>query len=338
MSYLYVFGPVLSGRLGRSLGLDLLGRKICSFDCLYCEVGPNPERTLERRAYVPTEAVLEELTRWRREHPGPLDYVTLAGQGEPCLHSELGLLLAEVGRILPGVPRAVLTNSSLLGDAQVRRELALAEAVLPSLDSLVPEEFMRLNRPHKDVTLERLAEDLLTFRSEYQGRLFLEVFLSRGCNDSEENLARLRDYVPRLAPDRVDVVTLSRPGAYATGRAAEPAVLERFRSVLGPLAEKCSVSGSKDNSAIAMGRALVHEEEAHAGSRSGLREAIQAEAQTGGLNDEVYQSLRRRPQTAAQLAVALGRSESAVAEALQELQHRGLLLTLPGTPRFYKAG
>ena len=325
MSYRFVFGPVLSSRLGRSLGLDLLEKKICSFDCLYCEVGPTPERTVKRGVYAPTELLLRELAHWREHHEITPDYVTLGGSGEPCLHSEMGRIITEVRNIVPGVPVAVLTNASLMSDPQVRRELALADAVLPSLDTLVPKEFQRCNRPHPDISLQDIKDGLLAFRNEFKGRIFLEVLLCAQLNDSNENLALLREFVRQLQPDRVDVTTLSRPGAYAGGKAADAATLQRFRQVLEPLAH-----GADAQRTIASGNTLVHNGDSN--------ETSAPEAQ---LAEEVYQSLRRRPQTVEQLAHALQAPGTGIENALSLLRGTGRVVALHAAPQsepvFYKA-
>lgn len=328
MSYSHVFGPVISSRLGRSLGLDLLvqegGEKICSFDCVYCEVGPNPQRTVQRARHASPEAILEELAHWREHHATPLDHVTLGGSGEPCLHSDMGEIISRVRRVLPETPVAVLTNSSMLHDAQVRKELALADVVLPSLDSLVPAEFARVNRPHPSVDIQTLAGSLLQFRREFTGRLYLEVLLCKGVNDSEENLALLQEYVATLGPDRVDVVTLSRPGAYAKAQAADAATLARFRQVLEPLAR---------------GESRLQERTAEQDQQGQARQG--QEQGNEELAEEVYQSLRRRPQTAPQLAEALHASPLDVNAALGLLKRENRLLALsPASqqePVFYKA-
>ena len=225
----YVFGPVMSGRLGRSLGLDLLGRRVCSMNCVYCESGPLQTLTLTRKPYVPADELLAELAAWEarrlaRGEPRP-DVVTLGGLGEPTLNSDLPAIIAGVRKILPGVPVAVLTNASLMTDPQVRRELAEADIVLPSLDSLEPGEFGRVNRPHRGVDPAAVARGILEFRGHFGGRLWLEILLVAGVNDSAENLARLTGFCRELGPDRVDVVTLTRPGTEADARAVDTATL-----------------------------------------------------------------------------------------------------------------
>jgi wyosine [tRNA(Phe)-imidazoG37] synthetase (radical SAM superfamily) len=316
-SYRYVFGPVLSGRLGRSLGLDLLGFRVCSMNCVYCESGPLTRLTLERARYVPAAELLAELSRWEaaRQASGQAlpDVVTLGGLGEPTLNSDLPAIIDGVRRILPGVPVAVLTNSSLMTDPQVRAELAGADMLLPSLDSLVPEEFAAVNRAHPGLNPRDIADGILTFQENSRAagedsqarhsKLFLEILLVAGVNDSERNLELLAEYCNRLQPDRVDVVTLSRPGTQPSAQAVDAATLAHWRERLGGLA------GSSDGARLA-------------------ERGKNGQERVGGMGpDEIrprlLASLARRPQTGAQLAEALLVDQGAVSTALAELLSAG---------------
>jgi wyosine [tRNA(Phe)-imidazoG37] synthetase (radical SAM superfamily) len=309
-TFRYVFGPVLSGRLGRSLGLDLLGARICSMNCVYCESGPLERMTLSRAPYVPAAALLAELRAWeagrvKRGEPLP-DVVTLGGMGEPTLNSEMPQIIEGVRSTLPGVPVAVLTNASLMTDPSVRAELARADMVLPSLDSLVPEEFARVNRGHPGLDPASIAGGVLAFRRESAAKLYLEVLLSAGVNDSARNLELLTEYCGQLKPDRVDVVTLSRPGTEAWARPVDAATLARWREALGA----CAVSCIGEGPGLA-GSAEKGQEQPGDMSLAEARSRIQA-------------SLARRPQTAAQLSSALLAEPSLVERALSELLSQGL--------------
>lgn len=306
MDYTYIFGPVLSGRLGLSLGLDLLGDRICSLDCVYCEVGATRRLTRERKAWVSAEKLLDELRRWKSENDRHPEVVTLGGLGEPCLNSEMGRIIDGVRSIFPGLPVAVLTNSTLMDDPQVRAELAKADRVLPSMDTLVEREFRRINRPEKSLTAAALAEGLLAFRSEFTGELYLEILLSKGYNDSEENLQLLKDYVARLTPHRVDVVTLSRPGTLAEAGGVDSEILDRWRTALGavhqhtrPLnADKTLSSLEEDSEGV---------------------DALQNGADGKKAEQRMLASLARRPQTVLQLSQALGVAPALVQCILRRL-------------------
>ncbi|MFP4392122.1 MAG: radical SAM protein [Desulfohalobiaceae bacterium] len=292
MPYRYVFGPVDSSRLGFSLGLDLLGQKICSFDCLYCESGPTWLHTFRRRPYAPGEAVLEELEQWWLENSRRPDYITLGGLGEPCLNSDLGRIVSGVKRIAPGLPLAVLTNSSLLGSSLIRKELQQCQVILPSLDTLVREEFLTLNRPVRNMDPYRIAENILRSKEGYKGKIYLEILLVQGINDSELNLQRMRSFVTSLEPDRVDVLSMSRPGSHSKARPVQTDVLESWRRELG------AVLGSSPQT---RGRS--------AGKSSSPLQ----------LQEMVLNSLQRRPQTLQQLVRGLELDETQLDTVLQKL-------------------
>ncbi|WP_035104412.1 radical SAM protein [Desulfohalovibrio reitneri] len=304
----HVFGPVTSSRLGRSLGLDLLGAPICSMDCLYCEVGPTRELTSHRAAYVPAAKLLDELAQWARRHDAP-DVVTLGGMGEPCLNLELEQIIEGCRGVLPGVPVAVLTNSTPLADPAVRAELAGADLVLPSLDSLVESEFAALNRPAGGVTARATAEALLAFREEFAGRVYLEVLLASGINDSEANLELLRDFTAKLRPHRVDVTTLSRPGTSSRAKAADADALERFQAALD--------AGAQPES---HGMAAQHPETTPRSMESGRRELTDEP-----IREILLSTLRRRPQTPDQISGALALPEERVRRELAEMAQDGLI-------------
>lgn len=300
-----VFGPVASSRLGVSLGLDLLGAKICSFDCLYCEVGPTRALTRVRRPYVPARTVLGALRDFLSGPHPAFEVITLGGMGEPTLNSDLGAVIDGVRELAPGAPVAVLTNSSLLDDSGVRRELAGADLVLPSMDTLVEAEFARLNRPERSMSLADMRRGLLDFRREFSGRLCLEVLVLAGVNDSRANLELLREFCRELVPDRVDVVTMSRPGAYDAARPAPAETLERFRSVLAVPAPAAEPPGKARHFASALDK----------DDSLGLE----------NVRELILRSLTRRPQTAGQLVRALGLARPDVDAGLDGLAADGLI-------------
>ena len=205
----YLFGPVPSRRLGRSLGVDLIPRKTCPFDCIYCEVGPTTRKTSKRLDYQ-AEAIMAELAAYLRQGP-PLDYITLAGSGEPTLNLGLGKIIRHI-KVLSDTSVAVLTSGALLYLPEVRAELQAADLVLPSLDAAREESFRAINRPLPGYPLSRLIEGLEALRREYAGQIWLEILLLKGLNDTAEDLEALHRTLRRLAPEKVQLNTAVRPG------------------------------------------------------------------------------------------------------------------------------
>ncbi|MBN2231714.1 MAG: radical SAM protein [Deltaproteobacteria bacterium] len=229
----HIFGPVPSRRLGRSLGLDLVPLKTCSFDCLYCELGRTPEPSAARRAWVPAAVLERELTAWfSRDSVPPCDFVTLSGSGEPTLNRDLPEIVAAVRR-RTSLPLALLTNSSLFSDPEVRRAARLVDVVLPSLDAVTPEIFRRINRPAAGIDILDIIAGLEAFRAEFAGEIWLEILFCAGINDGEAEIDRLAAVVRRLGADRVQLNTVARPGAYAVARPVDGAFLARVRPLFG---------------------------------------------------------------------------------------------------------
>jgi wyosine [tRNA(Phe)-imidazoG37] synthetase (radical SAM superfamily) len=207
--YRYLFGPVHSRRLGRSLGIDLLDSRRCSYNCIFCEVGATDLLTTERGEYVPTTAVIDELRAWV-ENGGAADVVTLAGSGEPTLHSRFGDIIDAIHAYTP-LPAILLTNSSLLWDTDVREAAARADMVKVSLSAWNDDSLCRLNRPTPGITYARLIEGLHAFCDCYKGILSVEVMLVKGINDTPEQVAMIAREVSALSPDNVQLNTVVRP-------------------------------------------------------------------------------------------------------------------------------
>ena len=206
-----LFGPVHSRRLGVSLGIDLLKFKTCSLNCVFCECGRTTNLTVQRQLCRPTARVKQELAEfWARN--APPEVLTFSGGGEPTLAANLGEVIQEIKKTYPS-RLCLLTNSTLLSDAQVRREILPVDIIIPSFNAVSPEIFARLNRPASGLTPEKLRAGLLALKSEYSGQLLLEIFIVPGLNDTEQELTLLRDFARELQPDGVQLNSLDRPGA-----------------------------------------------------------------------------------------------------------------------------
>jgi len=200
-----VYGPVESWRVGRSLGVDLLcDTSVCSFRCVYCQLGAINLHTRERRVYVETESVLADLeaSRWREA-----DVVTLSGSGEPTLAANMGEVIVGI-KAITRKPVIVLTNATTLNDARVRRDLCGADSVFCKLDAADERTFKIIARPVDGITLAGVVEGIKVFRKEYDGRLAVQVMLMPALRGREEAFARL---LAEIRPDEVQLGAPLRP-------------------------------------------------------------------------------------------------------------------------------
>jgi wyosine [tRNA(Phe)-imidazoG37] synthetase (radical SAM superfamily) len=230
-----IFGPVPSRRLGRSLGVDPVPLKTCTYDCIYCQLGPTTNQTTQRRAHVPTNDIIAQFDSWL-EQGGTADSITLAGSGEPTLHAELREIIRCIKR-RTAIPVTVLTNGSLLWRDDVRGDIAAADLLIPSLDAALPGAFAQVNRPCTGLELERVLEGLRATRLECGGEMWLEVMLVAARNDSAEQLRALRRAIDSMRPDRIQINTVVRPPADPSVRPLSHESLQRARACLGPRAE-----------------------------------------------------------------------------------------------------
>jgi wyosine [tRNA(Phe)-imidazoG37] synthetase (radical SAM superfamily) len=232
----YIFGPVPSRRLGQSLGIDTIPLKTCNWNCVYCQLGRTVPLINARREYVPREDILAEVKQALDTHiPGEIDWVTFVGSGEPTLHASIGLLIRQA-KALTDLPVAVITNGALLYLPEVRAELTAADAVLPTLDAGTPELYRWINRPHPDITFERLVEGLIAFRRQYTGRLWIEVMLVRDLNNTEPALRDIAAALRKIGPDEVHINLPTRPPAEPWVQPPDEEGLMRATAILGNIA------------------------------------------------------------------------------------------------------
>ena len=224
--YKYLFGPVPSRRLGMSLGVDLVPKKVCSLDCVYCEVGKTTKLTLERKEYIKVDRVKEDLTNYFNNNPDP-DYITFSGSGEPTLNIFIDEILQFIKDNKPNVPVAVLTNGTLLYDRNVRETLLKADLVLPSLDAATEEVFKKINCPAEDLSIDTCIQGLIDFSKEFKGTMWLEVFILPDYNHSDKELAELKKAILKIKPDSIQLNTLDRPGTISNLRGATREELQR---------------------------------------------------------------------------------------------------------------
>ncbi|MFC1485416.1 radical SAM protein [Candidatus Latescibacterota bacterium] len=287
----YIYGPVPSRRLGKSLGVDLVPLKTCTLSCRYCQIGNTPSPTLFRKPWVPLDDVLDELRKHLDAAPHP-DRITFSGSGEPTLNSEIGAAIRAVKR-MTDIPVCVITNGTLLWIPEVRDSLLEADTVMPSLDSAIEKTFRKLCRPHPDLTITRIIEGLQSFRESYAGAIWLEILFVKDYNDTDQEIEALVEAASRIQPDAIHLNTVVRPPADSTVEPVLRECLEEIRDRFGVRAE-----------IIASFREHVHH-------------TVHTTA------DDVREYLKRRPGDADSITRALGAERSDVDRILTLLQEAG---------------
>jgi wyosine [tRNA(Phe)-imidazoG37] synthetase (radical SAM superfamily) len=209
--YKHLFGPVPSRRLGMSLGIDLIPKKVCSLNCVYCEVGKTTKLTIDRMEYVKYDQVIAEVDQFMSNKP-KIDYITFSGSGEPTLNSRIGDVLHFVKKKYPDIKTAVLTNGTLFFNPKLRTELLQADVILPSLDAASQAVFVKIDRPNSNLKIEAYIQGLIDLRAAYKGKIWLEIFLLKNYNDSKKELDLLKKAILKINPDSIQLNTLDRPG------------------------------------------------------------------------------------------------------------------------------
>ena len=319
----FLFGPVNSRRLGRSLGIDLFREKICNLNCVYCEVGPTTVPANRRGLHSPTREILAEITEFCSDphRLAAVDVLTVTAKGEPTLHLDLGVILRHI-KSLTDKPVAVLTNGTTLTDDEVREALQLADIVVPSLDAVRAESFSRVDRPARGLTVEAIINGLRDFSRAYRGRLWLEILLVRDINDADADIDALLPVLTTLRLDRIQLNTVVRPpadpGARPVAEARLAEIARRLQAALAvPVDLPSPVAGFGDE-----------------------RDAAPlptADAEPAALRQAIIQMVRRRPCTAADIdrVFHLGGAEK-VEQLLASLVASGTLRILSHAgDRFY---
>jgi wyosine [tRNA(Phe)-imidazoG37] synthetase (radical SAM superfamily) len=285
----YLYGPVPSRRLGRSVGIDLVPFKICTYNCIYCQIGKTTQKTLARAEYVPVLEILEEVNRFLKEETSAIDYLSLAGSGEPTLHSGIRSIIEGIKKIT-SIPVAVITNGSLLYLEEVRQDLLEADVVLPSLDAVSPETFSKINRPDEGLSVKKVIEGLEKFRKIYKGQIWLEILFCRGVNDSEDELSIMKETIDRIQPDKIHLNTVVRPPSEKWVLPLHETEMEKIRDFLGEKAEM--ISGFNRHPSSALER---------------------------DIKEEVLKILKRRPLSISDLSEGLGIPEEELDRHLKPL-------------------
>ncbi|MDX9710485.1 MAG: radical SAM protein [Trichloromonas sp.] len=305
----HVYGPVPSRRLGRSLGVDLVPFKVCSYDCIYCQLGRTTEKTVERLEYVAVAEIMAEVEGFLAQGARP-DYISLAGSGEPTLHSGIGDLIRKI-KAITSIPVAVITNGSLLWRDDVQEDLLAADLVLPSLDVGDAALFALVNRPHEEISFERMVEGLVTFTRRFPGEVWLEVLLLGGVTGIPREAEKINDLIERIQPQRVQLNTVARPPAEEFAFALSTKQLRMLQKVFTTPVEL--IGGTDQVSTAPEGTSAADE-------------------------DRILALLERRPCTCGDLAKGLGIHVMAAMKALDPLLAVGRIEPVViGGKHFYRA-
>jgi len=289
MKDIYIYGPVRSRRLGYSLGIDIVFHKVCSFDCIYCQLGRTTNKTIERKVYIPPEEVLQQIEGVIKSS-GRIDHLTFSGSGEPTLNSKIGYIISEIKKFTK-IPVAVITNGSLLFMPDVQDDLIDADVVLPTLCSVIEETFQKINRPHPSLTIEKIIHGQIEFRKKYKGKIWLEIMLVKGINDSQIELRTLKEVIKRIEPDRIHLNTVVRP---PSEKFASPLLHEELDKIRKFFGKNCEV--------------IVEFKEERGRGYSTNKEAV------------ILNLIKRRPATLTDIANALGLPQDEVIKYLGNLE------------------
>lgn len=301
----YVYGPVPSRRLGVSLGVDVVPKKVCTYDCIYCQIGRTTRQTTERKEYVPAASILRDCRQALREWGERVDYIAISGSGEPTLNLAVGEVIRGIKEMTP-LPVAVITNSSLIPQAEVREALLPADVVMPSLDAATASVFHTVNRPHPSLEIGAIIQGLADFRGEYEGQIWLEILLCRGVNDERQEIEELHRAVRKIKPDKVQLNTVVRPSVESYASALPMDRMEQIRDALGKNAE------------------IIAEFAGHRQSIAGKQ-----------VEEEVIRLIQRRPVTPDDLAGILGLHDLEITKILDKLSKEGRITYRVFNQRLY---
>jgi len=231
----HIYGPVSSRRLGVSLGVSVTPYKYCPFDCIYCQLKHTTRFTLERKEYVKSGSIISEVKQFLEEHKEDkkIDCITFSGSGEPLLNSKIKDIISGIKKIID-VPVVLITNSILLYDKRVRKDILGVDLIMPSLDAVTQDIFDKIDRPlNSRIKIEDIINGLIQLRSEFKGKIWLEVMLVKDVNDSVEYAQRLKEVIDKINPDKIQLNIPSRPPCEAWVKIPTAQRLKRIQSILG---------------------------------------------------------------------------------------------------------
>lgn len=286
-----VFGPVLSKRLGNSLGIDVIPHKTCSYNCIYCQLGSEENTITDLTNYYSVDEIIYELKEALLNNKN-IDYITFTGSGEPTLYKDLKKLIYEIKQITD-IPVCIITNGSLLYKQEMRSNLLLADLIIPSLDAGNEETFKLIDNPNKEIDFDKMVEGLIEFKKVFKGEYWLEIFLLKDMNDNEDELDDIIKIVKKIKPDRIQLITATRRVANEKAKALSDEELKKIKKYFN---SKCDIEIDIPNIS-----------ENHKGNTRILTE------------DDIVNFLIRQPDTAYIIAKSFNENERKVKELLDLL-------------------
>ncbi|BBA53121.1 hypothetical protein FV113G1_34740 [Fusobacterium varium] len=229
--YKHVFGPVPSRRLGISLGVDLVKPKSCNMNCVFCECGATPKLADKRKSFKDIKEVENEIKAVLKDVKP--DYVTFSGSGEPTLSKDLGEIINWI-KDNTDVSVCLITNSLLLNNDEVIKEVQRADLIIPTLNSVDDDIFHKINRPSKDIHISMIMSGLQKLSAVFKGRIYLETFIIEGLNDGEEHIKRMAEFLRTIKFTKIQLNSLARRGAESW---VKPASIEALNNVKKIFAE-----------------------------------------------------------------------------------------------------
>jgi len=308
----YVFGPIPSRRLGLSLGVDLTPFKTCSLNCIYCECGSTTCQTIKQKTFFNPDLILGEIKETLKIYPN-LDYITFSGSGEPTLYKKIDYLIKKIKEIT-NVPIALLTNGTLLTNAKVRKQLLTVDLISPSLDSARQSSFKAIDRPHPKLKVSKIIQGLIKFRKEFKGQMWLEIFFVKNINDSSEEVQALINAVKKINPDRIQLNTIDRPPAI---KSAQPLNKKELTLIL----KKFQMNNIKNIEII----------------KTFKKKKSSLITNNQKLKEKIIALIKRRPETAEHLALALTIKSKELKTLFEQLEKKKIIKTIISNKKIFYA-
>jgi len=294
----FIFGPVLSRRLKRSLGIDIVPHKSCCYDCIYCQLGRTKEKIIKRKEFFPLEEIFLELEENIPILSKNVDFVTFSGSGEPTLNINLGKIIKKV-KTLTDKPIALLTNGALLFKEDVRDDLLEIDLIIPSLDAPNPSIFRYINRPHEDIDFYEMVNGLANFKKIFKGKFYLEIFLVWGINTLDKDIEDFKMLISYINPDKVQLNTSFRPTAEEYALACPKERMEEICEILKEISQT-EIIAPIDYSKIPETKIKIKA-------------------------DEILSLIKRRPCTLDDISSALSLNRNEVIKYLMKFESDGLI-------------